>query len=109
VELPRAVRTGRQEEMSNSAVVAQKNTPGLRIGWQVKITTGWRQCRSGLRERTTIQGPLGTSFPKYQIAPEPFGQRLGGGLSMDAREKYRRRDRRQSPVCVRAIFGSGLF
>jgi hypothetical protein len=39
VELPRAVRTGRQEEMSNSAVVAQKNPLGLRIGWQVKITT----------------------------------------------------------------------
>ena len=39
MELPRAVRTGRQEEMSNSAVVAQKNPFGLRIGWQVKITT----------------------------------------------------------------------
>ncbi len=39
MELPRAVRTGRQEEMSNSAVVAQKNPLGLRIGWQVKITT----------------------------------------------------------------------
>ena len=39
VELPRAVRTGRQEEMSNSALVAQKPPFGLRIGWQVKITT----------------------------------------------------------------------
>jgi hypothetical protein len=37
VELPRAVRTGRQEdEMSNSAFVAQ-NPFGLGIGWQVKI------------------------------------------------------------------------
>jgi hypothetical protein len=25
--------------MSNSAVIAQKNPFGLRIGWQVKITT----------------------------------------------------------------------
>jgi hypothetical protein len=41
--------------------------------------------------------------------PEPFGQRLGGGLSMDAREKYRRRDRSRVQFVFGAIFGSGLF
>ena len=38
MELPRAVRTGRQEEMSIQLSLL-KNPFGLRIGWQVKITT----------------------------------------------------------------------
>ena len=61
MELPRAVRTGRQEEMSNSAVVAQKNPFGLRIGWQVKITTDDIDDISSVEENISHSCELGST------------------------------------------------
>jgi hypothetical protein len=53
--------------MSNSAVVAQKNPFGLRIGWQVKITTDDIDDISSVEENISHSCELGSSMHRLWV------------------------------------------
>jgi hypothetical protein len=109
VELPRAVRTGRQEEMSNSAVVAQKS-----VWSQNRLAGAERALPPPLlrrrRARAALHVPrvrLKEHEPLPPAAPaEPWN--MGGrrrALRKPRPEKFRLAAPRQSDAALVESFG----